>query len=401
MRPLTVLHALEKVSFATGSVWQMFEAARGLAQRGHRVLVATRPDAEMARRCRDAGLVHLPLAFWNEFDLYSMRRLAGVIRRHRIQVVHAHKGTAHAVALGAALFGARFGLIVNRGVSFPISQLASFKYRSPHVHRIVAVCEAIRRHLVDDVRVDAGRVVVIPGSVDVHRFSAAVANPRRVRRELRLPRAARLVGTVGLREWKGWKEVLQALPAVRAEHPEARLLLVGCESERQRAAVLRLAGEMGLADAVLPTLVRDDMADVLAACDVVVDASWAGTGTTGTIREAMALGRPVVATAIAGNGELVEDGVTGILVPPRDVKTLAAAISRLLRDGPLAADLARAGRDQVRARYSTATRVMRLEALYREVIREVGPLAIRRERVGRAERKAAAAAASGRRARPV
>jgi type III pantothenate kinase len=143
------------------------------------------------------------------------------------------------------------------------------------------------------------------------------------------------------------------------------------------------------------------MPDVLAACDVVVDASWAGTGTTGTIREAMALGRPVVATAIAGNGELVQDGVTGILIPPRDVKTLAAAISRLLRDGAFAADLARAGRDKVRAQYSTAARVMRLETLYREVIREVGPLAIRRERVGRAERKAAAAAASGRRARPV
>jgi len=387
MRPLTVLHALEKASFSTGSVWQMFEAARGLAQRGHRVLVATRPDAEMARRCREAGLVHLPLAFWNEFDLYSMRRLAGVARRQRVQVIHAHKGIAHAVALGAAVAGARFGLIVNRGVSFPIFPLAAFKYRSPHVHRIVAVCEAIRRHLVEDVRVAADRVVVIPGGVDVHRFSAAVVNPRRVRRELRLPARARVIGTVGVRDWKGWKEVLQALPEVRAEHPEARLLLVGCESERQRRAVLRLADEMGLADSVTPTLTRADMPDVLAACDVVVDASWAGTGTTGTIREAMSLGRPVIATAIAGNGELVEDGVTGILVPPRDVKTLAAAISRLLRDSAFAADLAQAGRTRVRAQFSTTTRVLRLEALYREVIREVGPVTVRRDRVTRPDRK--------------
>lgn len=391
MRRLTVLHALEKVSFATGSVWQMFEAAHGLAERGHRVLVATRPDAEMARRCREAGLIHLPLAFWNEFDLYSMRRLAAVIRRHRVQVVHAHKGTAHAVALGAALNGARFGLVVNRGVSFPISPFAAFKYRSPHVHRIVAVCEAIRRHLVDDVRVAAERVVVIPGGVDVHRFSLAATNPRRVRRELRLPATARVVGTVGLREWKGWKETLQALPEVRAEHPEARLLLVGCESERQRRAVLRLAAEMGLADAVTATLTRNDMPDVLAACDVVADASWAGTGTTGTIREAMSLGRPVIATAIAGNGELVEDGVTGILVPPRDVRTLAAAISRLLRDGAFAADLAQAGRTRVRAQLSTVTRVVRLEALYRQVLREVGPLTIGRVRPARADRKAGTA----------
>jgi glycosyltransferase involved in cell wall biosynthesis len=212
-----------------------------------------------------------------------------------------------------------------------------------------------------------------------------------VRRELRLPAAARVVGAVGLREWKGWKETLQALPEVRAEHPAARLLLVGCESERQRRAVLRLAAEMGLADAVTATLARNDMPDVLAACDVVVDASWAGTGTTGTIREAMSLGRPVIATAIAGNGELVEDGVTGILVPPRDVKTLAAAISRLLRDGAFAAELAQAGRTRVRAQFSTTTRVVRLEALYRQVLHEAGPLTIRRERVARADRKAPAA----------
>jgi type III pantothenate kinase len=99
----------------------------------------------------------------------------------------------------------------------------------------------------------------------------------------------------------------------------------------------------------------------------------------------------LIATAIAGNGELVEDGVTGILVPPRDVKTLAAAIARLLRDGAFAADLAQAGRTRVRAQFSTTTRVMRLEALYRQVIREVGPLSIRRERPARADRKAPAA----------
>jgi glycosyltransferase involved in cell wall biosynthesis len=105
----------------------------------------------------------------------------------------------------------------------------------------------------------------------------------------------------------------------------------------------------------------------------------------------MSLGRPVIATAIAGNGELVEDGVSGMLVPPRDVKTLAAAISRLLRDAAFAAELAQAGRTRVRAQFSTTTRVARLEALYREVIREVGPPTVRRERISRSDRKNAAA----------
>jgi glycosyltransferase involved in cell wall biosynthesis len=109
---------------------------------------------------------------------------------------------------------------------------------------------------------------------------------------------------------------------------------------------------------------------VLAACDVVVDPSWAGTGITGSVREAMALGKPVVATAVAGNPELVEDGVSGILVHPRDVPMLAAAVSRLLRDSELAARLAAAGQERVRQTFSTAARIARLEALYLRIAHE-------------------------------
>jgi glycosyltransferase involved in cell wall biosynthesis len=109
---------------------------------------------------------------------------------------------------------------------------------------------------------------------------------------------------------------------------------------------------------------------VLAAFDIVVDPSWAGTGITGTIREAMALGKPVVATSVAGNPELVEDGVSGILVSPRDVPMLAAAISRLLRDAELAHHLGAAGQERVHQNFSTAARIARLEALYLRVAHE-------------------------------
>jgi glycosyltransferase involved in cell wall biosynthesis len=158
---------------------------------------------------------------------------------------------------------------------------------------------------------------------------------------------------------------------VRADHPAAHLLLVACTSATQREGVAELARDLGLAGAVTATMERSDMPDVLAACDVVVDPSWAGTGITGTIREAMALGKPVVATAVAGNPELVEDGASGILVPPRDVPMLAAAISRLLRDPELAARLAAGGQARVREQFSTAARISRLEALYLRAAQEI------------------------------
>jgi len=371
METLTIVQLLEKTGFATGSVVQMFEAARGLVERGHTVLAVTRPSAEMAERCAAAGVEHVPLALRHEFDVVSMVRFARLARERRVDVVHVHKGIAHAVALGATLLRGRYGLVVNRGVSFPIDLWSSFKYRSRRVSRIVAVAENIRQVIVSG-GIPPHKVSVVYAGVDVERFDPARTDPGRVRAELGIPLDARLVGHVGMRDWKGWKELLRAFPAVRADQPAAHLLLVACTSQAQRDGVAELARDLGLAGAVTATMPRFDMPDVLAACDVVVDPSWAGTGITGTIREAMALAKPVVATSVAGNPELVEDGVSGILVPPRDVPMLAAAISRLLRDGDLAVRLAVNGQRRVREHFSTAARISRLEAIYLRAAHEAG-----------------------------
>ena len=370
METLTIVEMLEKTGFATGSVVQMFEAAAGLAARGHKVIVVTRPSPGMAARCAAAGIEHVSLALRHEFDLPSVVRFARLARERKADVVHVHKGIAHAVAWGATFLGTRYGLVVNRGVSFPIDAWSAIKYRSRRVGRIVTVAESIRQVVIATGRIRPDKVSVVYAGVDLARFDPARTDPAAVRSELGIPPEARVVGHIGMRDWKGWKELVRAFPAIRADHPDAHLLLVACTSPAQREGVLELAREMGLAGAVTPTLARTDMPDVLAACEVVVDPSWAGTGITGTIREAMALARPVVVTAVAGNPELVEDGVSGIVVPPRDVPMLSAAVSRLLRDAELAARLAAAGQERVRLHFSTEARVARLEALYLRIAHE-------------------------------
>jgi len=365
-----MVQLVESVGFASFWLPKMFLAAAGMAARGHRVLVITRKSAAMAQRCRAAGVEHVALPLVNEFDLLSMRRFARLARRRGVDVVHVHKGVAHAVALGATWFGARYAIVVNRGVSFPLAAVSAIKYRSRKVSRIVTVADSIRQVVIRSGRIPAAKVETVYAGVDLGRFDARRVDPVAVRQELGIPPQARIIGHVGMRDWKGWKELLRAFPLIRADHPDAHLLLVACTSAAQRDGVLELAGEMGLASAVTATLARTDMPDVLAACEVVVDPSWAGTGITGTVREAMALGKPVVATAVAGNPELVQDGVSGLLVPPRDVATLAAAISRLLRDGELARQLGAAGEERVRRQFSTAVRLDRLEALYRKVVEE-------------------------------
>ena len=367
-RPLNVLQMLHRTPLSSGSREQMLEAAQGLAARGHSAVVLTRSDAEVARRCATLGIPFLPLKLRHALDVGSMKRLASVVAETGVDVVHVHCGVSLGVALGAAALGARFALVANRATSFRPRQILIQALRSTRVHRVVATSRQIREVLLATAKLPPEKVVVVPGSVDLGRFDPAAARPRRARQALGVPESARLIGHVGVREWKGWKHALTALAAVRTAIPEAHLLLVGCVSEKQRSAVHELVREVSLAEQVTVTLATKELPDLLAACDVVVDPSWAGTAVSGVVREAMALSRPVVATNVGGNADLVEDGVSGFLVPPRDVPTLAAAVVRVLRDGELASRLGTAARSRVRSEFSIEMRAIRLETVYRAAL---------------------------------
>ena len=230
MEPLAIVQMLEKTAFATGSVVQMFDAAKGLAARGHTVLAVTRPSAEMAKHCADSGIEHVALPLRHEFDFVSVRRFAHLARDRKVDVVHVHKGIAHAVAWYATFLGGHYGLVVNRGVSFPIDFVSGFKYRSRRVHRIVCVAESIRRVVIATARVPTHKVGVIYAGVDLERFDPARTHPEAVRGEFGIPPEARVVGHIGMRDWKGWKELVKAFPSVRADHPQAQLVLVACRS---------------------------------------------------------------------------------------------------------------------------------------------------------------------------
>lgn len=363
---LTVIEMIEKVSFGTGSVVQAFEAARGLAARGHGAMMVTRPDQVMADRCRQSGIEHISLPLRHEFDLDSMRRLARIATGRGVDVVHVHKGIAHSVALGATFLGGRFGLVVNRGVPFPLTWLTAPKYRWRRIDRIVVVSESLKAIVLKSGRIPAERVTVVYAGVDLARFDPARAMPARFRAEMGIEPSARLVGVVGIRPEKGWTVVLDSFAAVRREVPDAHLLLVGCHDEAIRRQVEARVTAAGLDGAATATLTRPDMPDVLAACAVVVDPSFAA-GITGTIREALALEVPVVASRVGGNPELIEDGVTGLLVEPGDGTGFSAAITRMLSSPEEAHTMACSGRERVRTGFSTEVRINRLEALYREV----------------------------------
>ena len=365
--PLSILQILEKGCFNTGSVVQMFELARGLALRGHRVAVVSRREGEVPERCHAERLDFVALPLRHEFDLSSARSLGKVYEERKADVVHAHKGIAHSAALFATYFSRRRpAIVVNRGVSFPLDPFNRLKYHV-RLDAVVTVCQDIKDVVVASGRVPPEKVHVIYAGVDLTRFDPARADGGKIRREWAIAEGEPLLLQVGAREWKGWRDLFEAARLLAPEFPKLVTAVVACKNAAEEEKVAAVAREKGIGERVRTIGFRSDMPDVLAAADIVVDMSYEGLGITGTLREAMALGTPVVGSAAGGNPELVEDEVSGLLVPPRDAEALARAVARLLKDPELGARLALRGRERVAKGFSTEVRLDRIEALYRRL----------------------------------
>ncbi|MBI3271174.1 MAG: glycosyltransferase family 4 protein [Planctomycetes bacterium] len=233
--------------------------------------------------------------------------------------------------------------------------------------RLIAVSMAVEEHLVAE-GVPRERFVLVPDGVDAERAAAGV--PGRFRASLGVPAGARLIGCVGqLALRKGQDVFVEAAAAVLAACPDAFFVLVGsrfsekAESREYEAALHRRVGELRLDGRVLFAGQRSDIADVLADLDVLAHPANEEPQSM-AILEAMAAGRPVVATAVGGTPELIREGGSGLLVPPKDPPALARALARVLGDGELARRLATGGRARVQADFRPEVAADRIAGLY-------------------------------------
>jgi len=303
---------------------------------------------------------------WRRRD--EVGKLSAFIERFRPDIVNAHLFRSTAVAAPLARWhgarvvetyhgreGWRTGLI---GGNFLADRLVS-----RFVDRVIAVSEAARAFLISGKGYDARKIVVVPNGRDLSIFRPG-AGGGAVRKELGIDRVTPLVGVVGrLEEQKGHVYLLDAWPSVLTEFPDARLLLVG-EGSR-RGALEGRARDLGVASSVLFAGFRADAPRVLDALDVLALPSLY-EGMPLTAIEASAMAKPVVATAVDGTPEVIREGRTGRLVPPRDPGALSRALRSVLRDSIGAEQMGRAGRDFVINRFDLARQVDATARVYRE-----------------------------------
>jgi glycosyltransferase involved in cell wall biosynthesis len=360
---MRLLQIYPKSDFFTGAAIQLWELARELARRGHEVVIATRPSEYWAERCRAHGIRHYEVPMTSELDVRSAVRFTHILRRHEIEIVHAHKGKGRTLALIAGLFVRIPVLILNRGVSFPLDRFQRLGYTTRRVTAIIAVCDAIKRSLVNS-GVPSQKVEVIYSGTDTTRFHPGVDGTA-IRRELGFTGEHFVFTQIGVRSWKGNDDTIDAMVWLSAKAPHARLLIVGARNAAPLYARIR---RNRLTEVVRVVGYREDIPEILAASDCCVDASYAGLGLTGTLRESLAVGTPVIGTDIEGNPELITHGKTGFLVPPRHPEALARAMLEMHSHPGVARMLAREGQRLVGAGFSTTVKADRTEALYRRLL---------------------------------
>jgi glycosyltransferase involved in cell wall biosynthesis len=327
-----------------GGQGQVVLLMKGLREHGVDVSLAAPPDSPLFRRAADLAIrrhAWRPRALF-PFGVIDLRR---ILTSHAYDIVHAHASHAHSGAAAARMrIWPQPKLVVSRRVNVAVKSgpAARWKYRRA-VDAYIAISESVRTALVAG-GVDAASVFVVPSGIDLDKF-AAIRDTADTRREFGFPPDAPLVGTVGaLTAEKAPGDFITAARRVLAERADARFLVVG--DGPLRGELERAASAFGISERVTFTGFRADALDLLAMLDVFVMCSLSeGLGTS--ILDAQAAGVPVVATRTGGIPEIVEDGVSGVLVSPRSPQLLGAAIVRMLIDGALRDSCRNAARERI------------------------------------------------------
>jgi len=364
-----VLLISSQKNWGGGEAW-MLSAALGLAHRGHCISLVCQPSSALAEHALAEGFRPEIVRLRGDFDPLVIARLYRLIRRHRIQMVCGNMGKEIRLA-GLAARLAHIPCIRRRG--------SDMRYPNKWRHRLVDRClvdliivnsRATRKTLLQgNPWLPAEKLRLIYNGIALPSGGGSAVRDE-VLKEFDLGRAGPILGVVGLKkERKGHRFLFQALPRILKEYPRLSLLVVGEGALRERLEVM--TRRLDIDRHVRFTGFRDDIPRLMEAMDIVVLPSK-NEGFGYVLAEAMSRSKPVVASRISSIPEVVEEGLTGLLVPPGDVSALGDALLDLLRDPRKARRMGLAGRRRVERHFSLERMLDEVERLFEEVIEKGG-----------------------------
>lgn len=345
-----------------GGEQQLLYLARGLRAAGDINLIAVRSGSALAARAEGEGFEVLNLKPFFEWDPIAALVLRKKLFRGGYDLLHAH--TAHAAALGAlATLGTKIPLLISRRVDFHLSPnpLTHWKYR--RAAKILAVSLAIQEILIQD-GLSQERIAVVHSGIDVDLLQKTAL--LETRKNLGLPLSGILIGQVAaLAPHKDPLNFLQAIAILKQENSDIHGVMVG--SGPMEKEVRREIERRNLSKSVSLLGFRRDAHQIIRNLNVcVLSSHLEGLGTS--ILDAMALGVPVVATRAGGIPEMIDDGVSGLLVSPKNSRELAMAISRVLQNDSLRETLKKGGHEKVK-NFDVRSMVESIRATYEQILK--------------------------------
>lgn len=325
-------------------------------------VVALMPGGELIEKLRGYGIEAECLGMRNKLNLRAGFRLYRLLRKSEVDILHTY--LFHANILGR---------MVGRLAKVPviISSVRVMEKRRHHlwldwltngmVDVETCVCEAVRKFMMEKGKIRPDKLVTIPNGIDVGGCSPDVALENK-KRELRVESNFPILGVVGrLHEQKGHTYLFKAMPAILREYPRAVLLVVGDGHLKNK--LKRTCFNLHINKAVKFLELRKDIKCIMALVDVfILPSLWEGM--PNVLLEAMALGRPIVATRVGGAEELIKDGVTGLLVPPASEAALAGALINILSRENRGRGLGEMAKKEVERRFPVEAMVRKTEKLY-------------------------------------
>jgi glycosyltransferase involved in cell wall biosynthesis len=346
---------------------QVLLTVLGLRALGHRAVLVAHGEGELYRRALE-GPDLVALAPRSEVDLSTAWKLSRIIREFAPQIVHAHDPHAVSMAALALSFAAptpRPRVVASRRVDFHLQKHSFSRWKYRQVDLFIAASRAIRDVLVDD-GIAAKQIVVVHDGIDVAKIGRLPAVD--LHAEHWLPHGAPVLVNVGaLVAHKGQRYLVEAMPHVLREVPDAHLVIFG-EGEL-RGALERQIKELHLEKHVLLPGFRADVLQAMKSADLFVMSSVT-EGLGSTVLDAMAMKLAVVGTRAGGIPEAVVDGKTGLLVAPAHAAELAAAIVTLLKDGARRTRMGEAGHARVAEQFGVARMLQGTVQAYQRAVRQ-------------------------------
>ncbi len=362
--PMTIVQVASAFSGWGGMEIHLLNLGVQLQKRGHRVIVAAKPDGWVMGRATTLGLETFAADVRRQQDWSDYSRYRAFLQRESVDVIHAHTNwDAIVPAVAARMAGVPVAML-SWHLPFPFRNYRGGRFLLGLYYRMITVSKFVRDMHVSH-GVPADKIEVIHHGTDVAQFQAVTEDRKSIRESWNLTPDQIAVGIAGrVSPEKGHRDLFQALRLITESHPSVRLVVIGDGPDEP--LLRELAAEWNLADRIIFTGFRSDVNNAISALDIMTVPSTWDEPCSAVIQQAMALSRPVIGTRTGGTPEMIVDGGTGLLVPASDPQALGAAIATLASDAALRQRLGEAGVVRASEHFTLDHMTDRIERLYRQ-----------------------------------